>query len=128
MKSREALSRLADLQRSLEARTETLDGSPAAVLELGPAVLDFAATEEHAFLPLLGLLDPVVRAELADEHASLSQDLELLRWIVETTPESTDAAVLAEALTTRVRRHIARDGRLLAQAQRIGAAGRDHHE
>ena len=125
MESREALSRLADLQRSLEARMVSLDGSPAAVLALGPAVLDFAASEEYAFLPLLELLDPAVRAELAGEHDSLAQDLELLGWLVETTPESTDAAVLAEALTRRIRQHIARDGRLLAQAHRLDAAGRD---
>jgi hypothetical protein len=125
MESREALSRLADLQRSLEARTASLDGSPAAVLALGPAVLDFATNEEHAFLPLLELLDPAVRAELGGEHESLAQDLELLGWLVDTTPESTDAAVLAEALTRRIRQHIARDGRLLAQAQRLEAAGRD---
>jgi hypothetical protein len=125
MESREALSRLADLQRSLEERTASLDGSPAAVLALGPAVLDFAASEEHAFLPLLGLLDPAVRAELAGEHESLAQDLELLGWLVDSTPESTDAAVLAEALTRRIRQHIARDGRLLAQAQRLDRAARD---
>jgi hypothetical protein len=125
MEPSDALSRLADLQRSLEARTQALDGSPESVLDIGPVVLDFAATEEQAFLPLLELLEPAVRAELDGEHESLLQDLDLLRWLVDTTPESTDVAVLAEALTSRLRRHIARDGRLLAQAQRLERAGRD---
>lgn len=128
MESGDALSRLAGLQRSLEVRTGTLDGSAAAVLDIGPALLDFAAAEQRAFLPLLGLLDPLVRAELDDEHEALSRDLDLLKWLVESTPESTDAAVLAEALTARIRRHIARDGRLLAQAQRLERVGRDQQK
>jgi hypothetical protein len=123
MEPADTLERLRALQRSLEDRTSALDGSAAAVLDIGPSVLEFAASEELAFLPLLELLDPAVRTELAREHDSLTEDLALLRWLAATTPDSTDVSVLAQALTGRIRNHIARDGRLLTQASRLSAPG-----
>jgi hypothetical protein len=116
------LRRLTALQRELEARTRTLGTDAKDVLETGRAVLTFAEREEAAVFPLLPLLDPAARAELADEHQLLASDLQLLQWLRDTTPESPDVEALAEALARRMRNHIARDGRLLAQAMRL--AGR----
>ncbi len=115
----DALARLIGVQRALEARTTAVDPSPAAVLEAGQAVLEFATSEEQAFFPLLPLLDPAVRSELGDEHEQLAEDLQLLQWLVSTTPDSPDVASLAGALARRMHAHVARDGRLLAHAVRL---------
>ena len=115
------LTRLIALQRSLESRTAALADSATEVLQAGEAVLEFAAHEEAAFFPLLPLLDPAARAELGEEHGNLAADLQLLRWLVATTPDSPDVAALAAALARRIREHIARDGRLLSQALRLRA-------
>jgi hypothetical protein len=115
-------SDLADLwalQHRLEQCTATLAADPADVLSVGQAVLTFADREQGAFFPLLPLLDPAARAELEREHRQLAEDLELLRWLVATTPDSPDMATLADALVPRLRMHIARDGRLLAHALRL---------
>ncbi len=114
-----ALNRLLDLQRALEARTLAVEPSAAAVLEVGRAVLEFASSEEEAFFPLLPLLDPAVRSELGEEHEQLAEDLQLLQWLVSTTPDSPDVASLAGALARRMHTHVARDGRLLAHAVRL---------
>lgn len=118
----DALNRLLDLQRGLEARTIAVEPSAASVLEVGRAVLEFAGSEEEAFFPLLPLLDPAVRSELSDEHEQLAEDLQLLQWLVSTTPDSPDVPTLAAALARRLHAHVARDGRLLAHAARL--AGR----
>jgi hypothetical protein len=119
--TRHALERLMELQRSVEARTEHSGTSAHDVLEVGQAVLEFAHREESAFFPVLRLLDPAARAELEAEHGQLAEDLQLLEWLVNTTPESPDVPVLAEAIARRMQTHIARDGRLLAQAARLAA-------
>lgn len=115
-----SLRQLLESQRALEAQTATLGGSPGAVLVVGEAVLAFASLEASALFPLLPLLDPAVKTELADEHERLADDLQLLRWLVANTPDSPDVAELTGALARRMREHIARDGRLLAQASRLG--------
>jgi hypothetical protein len=115
------IGRLMELQHRLEARTSGLGASAAEVLEVGVAVLDFAEREEAFFFPLLPLLDPAAKAELGGEHEQLAEDLELLDWLVKTTPDSADVGILAEAIARRMRAHIARDGRLLAQAARMAA-------
>lgn len=115
------LQRLMDLQRILEERTSGLAASASDVLEVGTAVLEFAEREETAFFPLLPLLDPAARAELGGEHEQLGEDLQLLEWLVSTTPDSPDVGTLAEAIARRIRSHIARDGRLLAQAARMAS-------
>ncbi len=120
----DALNRLLDLQRALEAHTTGVEQSPASVLEVGQAVLNFASSEEQAFFPLLPLLDPAVRSELGDEHEQLAADLQLLQWLVSTTPDSPDVASLAGALARRMHTHVARDGRLLAHALRLADRGR----
>ena len=65
---------------------------------------------------LTTLLDPAVHAELAREHEEFAEDLQLLRWLLDTTPESPDVAVLTASLVRRMRQHTERDGRLLARA------------
>lgn len=115
------IQRLMRLQEMLAERTSGLGVSPAEVLEVGAAVLEFAEREESAFFPLLPLLDPAARAELGGEHVQLAEDLQLLEWLISTTPDSPDVATLAEAIARRMRSHIARDGRLLAQAARMAA-------
>lgn len=113
--------RLMDFQRILEERTSDLGASASGVLEVGAVVLEFAEREEAAFFPLLPLLDPAARAELGGEHEQLGEDLQLLEWLVSTTPDSPDVGTLAEAIARRMRSHIARDGRLLAQAARMAS-------
>lgn len=115
------LRRLMDLQHTLEVRTSGLGASAPDVLEVGTAVLEFAEREEAAFFPLLPLLDPAAKAELGGEHAQLADDLQLLESLLSTTPDSPDVATLAEALARRMQSHIARDGRLLAQALRMAS-------
>ena len=113
------IERLVELQRILEARTSELGATAGDVLKVGAAVLAFAEREEAVFFQLLPLLDPAAKAELGGEHAQLAEDLELLDWLVRTLPESPDIGILAEAIAARMRGHIARDGRLLAQAARM---------
>lgn len=115
------IDRLMELQRILEARTSGLGASAADVLKVGAAVLEFAEREEAAFFPLLPLLDPAAKADLGGEHEQLGENLQLLEWLVATTPDSPDVGILAEAIARRMRDHIARDGRLLAQAARMAA-------
>jgi hypothetical protein len=115
------LTRLMELQRDLEEHISSLAVLPVDVLKIGTAVLAFAEREEAAFFPLLRLLDPAARAELGGDHQQLADDLQLLEWLVSTTPDSPDVATMADAIVRRMRGHIARDGRLLAQARRIAA-------
>lgn len=115
------LTRLMNVQRELADRMTRLGAEAGDVLEAGAQVLEFAAREEAAFFPLLPLLDPAVRAELGGDHEQLAADLQLLEWLVATTPDSPDVAMLAEALARRMRTHIERDGRLLAQAARLAS-------
>ena len=115
------IARLVELQRILEARTSALGASAADVLAVGAAVLEFAEREEAVFFPLLPLLDPAAKAELGGEHEQLAEDLQLLDWLMTSTPDSADVGILAEAIVRRMREHIARDGRLLAQAARMAA-------
>lgn len=115
------IDRLLELQGLLEAQTSGLGASAGDVLKVGTAVLEFAEREEAVFFPLLPLLDPAAKADLGGEHGQLAEDLELLDSLVTTTPESPDVGILAEAIARRMRAHIARDGRLLAQAARMAA-------
>ena len=106
-------------QRDLEARIHDLEADPRQVLEVGSALLAFAAREDEAFDTLAPLLDPAVEAELSDEHRQFAEDLELLQWLLQTTPESPDVAILTTSLIRRMRRHIDRDGRLLSRASAL---------
>jgi len=112
-------------QHDLEARIHRLEGDPRQVLAVGDAVLSFASRENEAFDALTPLLDPAVEAELTSEHRQFAEDLELLEWLLQTTPDSPDVAMLSASLIRRMRQHIDRDGRLLSQASalREGRAG-----
>jgi hypothetical protein len=115
------LTRLIESQRALAERMTRLGAAADEVLRAGAQVLAFAEREEAAFFPLLPLLDPAARAELGGEHEQLAEDLQLLEWLLTTTPDSPDVGTLADALARRMRTHIERDGRLLAQAARMAA-------
>ena len=103
-------------QQELVTQVLNLYPAPREVLEAGAAVLRFAEREEQAFASVAPLLDPAVRQELAAEHRQFAEDLELLEWLIETTPDSPDVAVLTTSLIRRMRQHIERDGRLLSRA------------
>lgn len=68
---------------------------------------------------LAELLDPVVRAELEGEYLQIAEDLELLQWLLATTPDSPDVAVLSASLARRMRAHVERDARLLSSAAKV---------
>jgi hypothetical protein len=103
-------------QRALERRICGLAPRPHDALLVGEALLAFASREDTAFSGVASLLDPAVTQELASEHAQLAEDLQLLDWLVRTTPESPDVDVLTASLLSRMRTHIDRDGRLLTRA------------
>ena len=109
-------------QRTLEAQLHDLGGNAGHVLAAGAALLEFASREERAFATMAALLDPVVRNELAGEHEQFAEDLELLAWLVGTSPDSPDVPVLTTSLVRRMRQHVERDGRLLARAATFARA------
>ena len=111
-------------QRELEARIHDLHASPRETLVAGASLLAFAAREDEAFSALAPLLDPAVRVELAADHQRIAEDLELLDWLLQTTPTSADVSVLTASLVRRMRQHICRDGRLLSRAAAL-QSGRD---
>jgi len=89
---------------------------PEDALVAGRALLAFADYEDEAFSGLAPLLDPAARQELVTEHQQIAEDLILLDWLLHTTPDSPDVAVLTASLLRRMRQHLDRDGRLLARA------------
>lgn len=99
-----------------------LNGSASDVLAAGQTLLSFARQEDKALAALSSLMEPAVINELRAEHEEISHDLELLGWILSTTPDSPDASALAESLARRMHTHVSRDGRLLARA--VGLSGR----
>ncbi|HVH55457.1 MAG TPA: hypothetical protein VM791_04350 [Vicinamibacterales bacterium] len=111
--------------RELHSHIEGLLASPRETLAAGEALLAFAKHEDAAFAALTPLLDPAVQAELSAEHQQIADDLELLRWLLRTTPDSPDLSVLTTSLVRRMRRHIDRDGRLLARAAGLGQRAND---
>ena len=102
--------------RSLEESMRDLLPTPDSVLAAGQTLLGFAREEEEALAALGRLLEPAVINEMRAEHVEISQDLELLAWLVSTAADSADASVLAESLARRIHCHVNRDGRLLARA------------
>lgn len=103
-------------QRALEERIHNLGSHAEDALVVGDALLAFADREDEAFSALAPLLDPAAQQELVAEHQQIAEDLTLLDWLVRTTPDSPDVAVLTASLLRRMRQHIERDGRLLARA------------
>ena len=128
MQSSSAQSTLAALlaeQRALEERIHGLEARPEDALVVGEALLAFAAREESAFSAVARLLDPAVQRDLAGEHEQIAEDLQLLEWLLRTTPDSPDVTVLTTSLLRRMRQHVDRDGRLLARAAGLGGHGGD---
>lgn len=110
------LAALLQEQRALQERIQNLEWSAEDALVVGDALLAFAARESEAFSGLALLLDPAAQQELLTDHQQIAEDLALLDWLVRTTPDSPDVAVLTTSLVQRMRQHIGRDGRLLARA------------
>lgn len=110
------LAALLEEQRALEARIHDLTPCAEEALIVGEALLAFAGREDEAFSALAPLLDPAAQQELVTEHQQIAEDLTLLDWLVRTTPDSPDVAVLTTSLVRRMRQHIDRDERLLAKA------------
>ena len=106
-------------QRALEERLHDRCACPEDALAAGRALLAFADCEDEAFLGLASLLDPAARQEFVAEHQLIAEDLTLLDWLLQTTPDSPDVAVLTDSLLRRMRQHIDRDGRLLKRAARL---------
>ena len=113
---RATLTALLDEQRALETALCGLQPEPQQLLAVGDAVLQFAMHEEQILEMITTLLDPAAQTELAREHEEFAGDLDLLRWLLDTMPESLDVEVLTVSLARRIRHHIERDGRLLARA------------
>jgi len=119
MTTRDEVEELLAQQRALLARLDGLRGGAEEVVAVGMEVLRFAEEEERAFFPLLPLLDPIARAELAHQHDEINEDLELLESLLSTTPDSPDVEILAGAVLRKVRNHVERDGRLRLRASRL---------
>jgi hypothetical protein len=118
----EALAQRHALLRLRAERTQATDA--AAVLELGATVLVHRALQVARAARILTWLDPAVSVRLGEEQDQLGQDLELLRELLESEPESADAAVLAAALLRRLRDHLRHDERVLQRPlQRLLAVG-----
>ena len=114
--SHSTLSALLAEQRAIEDQVHDLRLSAEQALRVGRALLAFAHREDQAFSAVASLLDPAVQQDLAVEHRQFEEDLQLLEWLMQTTPDSPDVLVLTVSLRTRMREHVDRDGRLLARA------------
>jgi hypothetical protein len=118
----EALARRHALLRLRAERTRATDA--AAVLELGATVQVHRALQVARAARILTWLDPAVSVRLGEEQDQLGQDLELLRELLESQPDSADAAVLAAALLRRLREHLIHDERVFQRPlQRLLALG-----
>lgn len=115
---RQLLERLAVAHDGLRRRIEWLAASPspAAVLDIGAAVVFHGVLEEHWLHASDTLLEPATVTQLAIEHARLADDLDLLGSLYDSHPDSPDLGPLADALLTRLRAHITRDDRVFYQS------------
>ena len=111
-----ALAAWSQALRALEERLHDPCLSPEDALVAGRALLAFADCEDEAFLGLASLLEPAARQEFVAEHQQMAEDLILLDWLLQTTPDSPDVGELTASLLRRMRQHLERDGRLLARA------------
>jgi hypothetical protein len=115
-KSRRLIDALLAEHRELQMQIDGLLTSPRETIAAAETLLQFAQREDEAFAALAPLLDPAVQAELSAEHEQIAADVELLRWLQRTSPDSPDLTALTTSLVRRMRRHIDRDGRLLTRA------------
>ena len=108
------LTDLAQRNSRLRQRAAQCSGSdPAAVLELGLAVLVHRALLVARSTVVLRWLDPAVGARIEEEQEQLGQDLRLLQELAASEPDSADVETLAEALVMRLRDRLAHDERVL---------------
>jgi hypothetical protein len=115
---RQFFERLAITHDALRRRVERMGvgASPAAVLDIGVAVVFHGAVEECWPQAADTLLEPATVAQFAIEHARLAEDLDLLASLAESHPSSPDLGSLADALLARLREHITRDDRVFYQS------------
>lgn len=99
--------------RLRELAEETGDGQVQAILVLAAAVLLHGELEPAHLSGVLRFVDQAVLDELADEHASLDEDIACLRELRDEDTESPDAALLATAIRQRLLSHLERDERVL---------------
>jgi len=104
--------------RLRELAEETGDEQVQAILVLAAAVLLHGEIEPSHLGDVLRFVDPAVLDELADEHASLAEDVACLQELRDEAPDSADARLLAAAIRQRVVSHLARDERVLYQPLR----------
>ncbi len=104
--------------RLLELAEETGDGQVQAILVLAAAVLLHGELEPGHLRGVLRFVDPAVLDELANQHASLDEDVACLRELRDEDPESADARLLATAIRQRLLSHLERDERVLYQPLR----------
>src|SRR5687768_10495337 len=114
-----ALAALFAAQCALEGRLDNGCACPEDALLAGRALLAFADYEDAAFSGVAALLDPAARLDFVTEHQQIAEDLTLLDWLLQTTPDSPDVEVLTASLLRRMRQHVERDGRLLATVTRL---------
>lgn len=118
------LESLARTHRRLAERAVTGPACPAAVLNLGTAVMFHGVLEQGWLFSLNPLLDRAAIAQLSAEHERLAEDLDLLESLWTADPHSPDLAPLARALRARLQEHVARDERVLYQPHVRQGAGR----
>ena len=92
------------------------DLSPAAVLDIGAAVIFHGALETYWGMVNESILDGSVLSKLAEEHSQLADDLEFLETLLDTNPESDDIKSLCLALREHLQTHLERDQRLFYQS------------
>lgn len=118
------LRRAAREHRRLERQIAASDDlDPAAILTLGSAVLLHGLFEEAHLFPAHRLLDPSVRDLLAADHEQIGDSLALLEELIAAPAPGADLPSLAAALVDHLRRHVARDARVLYRPlERLAAA------
>jgi hypothetical protein len=100
-------------RRLRELAEETGDDQVQAIITLAAAVLLHGALEPAHLGGILRFVDPAVFAELANEHASLAEDIVCLRELRADDPASEDARLLSAAIRRRVVANLERDERVL---------------
>ncbi|MFN8061751.1 MAG: hypothetical protein U0Q12_21510 [Vicinamibacterales bacterium] len=99
----------------LERLSDNAPTRPATVLGLGAAVVLHGLLEEVWLIERARWLDDAASAELAVEHDRLAEDLDLLDGLLHSEPDSPDVQSLSDAILSRLREHVARDGRVFYQ-------------
>lgn len=105
-------------RRLWELARETSDQQVQAILVLAAAVLLHGELEAAHLGPVLRLVDPAVRRELALEHERLAEDVAYLQELRQDEAGSPDVPALAAAIRSRILAHLERDERALYRPMR----------